>query len=1140
MAAEDPTQTKTQIIDPEIAKLLGLEDDFDLDYDDYFSLLREKIAKAAFEKDSKLSEEDLAKLANERKRIRDLKDYKFTTPPKKTVNVDSFFGRKKETNQEQNKPITDASKLLAGSPGAIKASQAEPKIDDVEEQKDNKVDKLYKFVNGDLLSIVKEIRSLTEDIVNIFKKQSQANKKAQERNRIQQNKQKKAGRESKLESKKQDSKGSKLLDKVTKPFTNIFDTIKNFIMMVLLGSAVQWLMAVIENPKILLQPIQDLLDGIVGVFNSILQFIDNKLIQPVRGFIDSINSAISGFIDMVNGALKFIPGSPQLPNDSDKGVVPNIPEMPELQAPDIVGNREPEPQQKGESQPQSSPGVNVKFSGGSIEPIKPVIAKSVGGSITRPSPVLIKNMGGSTTPPPRKTPTIGNDTVSNKGGVVNNDTVNTKISGLGPDQYLTALSLGEYVLKPGAVDWLGGEDYLDKVNYMFGGRSERRTANIGDINIEAMNTGGSVGGERGQGSGGVKRKDDAHKHNESTSSSSSVETTKNTETQIGPEKNTVEQNLKVNDPPSNSPNVQTQEGRKLIPNEYIQNTKNTTHVKIGDKEKKNYVIRYERIGNSNSKEATYTVKQINKLVQSSFLGLNDKFTGVNPQSPEGQAVINSMELKKWFSWDDTAGQVDTKNIKVETHKDADLWYWYTRSYKANYDYWKKLNVTENEAKNNAARAAAEFSIPGKDEEGEGTSFLPGADNPSAAPESLKSVAVDSDVSSTGTDKSGYDVSWNVAVEGSGVQQRYLDALESGRYINGPNNSSPSSSSSSSSPSSSTSSNPMGGGSAINARNYSSSSVSFVRNNNSYAMGMGGGSPVTGGNNSSSVSNFMTGGNNSSSVSNSFVGGNNSSSVSNSFVGGNNSSSVSNSFVGGNNSSSSVSNFMTGGNNSSSVSNFMTGGNNSSSVSNSFVEGNNSSSSVSKSFTGGNNSSSVSNFISNKSNQVGGSGGSSILDPTKTAASAPHVFKAAQEARAKARAEGLSPEEVERRVIIASENAKINGPSSDPLSPTFSQPNQPKPTLLQSTFQKRRENRGSSYTPPTQPKIAPTKTPTIPSTPPSKSSMTMMPVPSGGNQSKTLSSGMTKTGTTPLPNISSFDGNQQTIVTVAAIYNIWGM
>ena len=945
MAAEDPTQTKTQIIDPEIAKLLGLEDDFDLDYDDYFSLLREKIAKAAFEKDSKLSEEDLAKLANERKRIRDLKDYTFTTPPKKTVNVDSFFGRKKETNQEQNKPITDSSKLLASSPRATKASQAEPKIDDVEEQKDNKVDKLYKFVNGDLLSIVKEIRSLTEDIVSIFKKQSQANKKAQERNRIQQNKQKKAGRESKLESKKQDSKGSKLLDKVTKPFTNIFDTIKNFIMMVLLGSAVQWLMAVIENTKILLQPIQDLLDCIVGVFNSILQFIDNKLIQPVRGFIDSINSAISGFIDMVNGALKFIPGSPQLPNDPDKGVVPNIPEMPELQAPDIVGNREPEPQQKGESQPQSSPGVNVKFSG---------------GSITKPKPVLIKSMGGSTTPPPRKTPTIGNDTVSNEGGIVNNSTVNTKISGLGPDQYLTALSLGEYVLKPGAVDWLGGEEYLDKVNYMFGGRSEKRTASIGDINIEAMNTGGSVGGGK---------RNDGHKDDHK---GGNTPTTNNAETKQSESNGSIEQKLKQNDPPDNAPKVETKEGRQLIPNEYTKNTKHTTHVKIGgDKNKKNYVIRYEKTGDS------YTVKQITKLVQGSFLGMNDKFTGVNPQSPEGQAVVNSIELKKWFNDYDKRlsvgilGSLDPKNIKVETHKDADLWYWYTRSYKANYDHWRKIGKNHDESRFLAARAATEFSMPGKNKEGEGVDLLPGADNPAAAPESLKTVAVDSSSpssSSSSSKEAVYDP--NFKIEGGKVKQFYLDALADGSYTGGS----------------------KGG------------------------------------------------------------------------------------------------------------------------------------------------SSSTTNFIS------GSKGGSSILDPTKTAASMPHVFKAAQEARAKARAEGLSPKEVERRVIIASKNAKKNGPSATSLlsSPQPSQPNQLKPTLLQSTFQKRRENRGSSYTPPTQPQITPTKTPTIPSTPSSKSSTTVMPMPGGGNQSKTMTNGTTKTGTTPVPNIRSFDDNQQTMVTVAAIYNIWGM
>ena len=60
-----------------------------------------------------------------------------------------------------------------------------------------------------------------------------------------------------------------------------------------------------------------------------------------------------------------------------------------------------------------------------------------------------------------------------------------------------------------------------------------------------------------------------------------------------------------------------------------------------------------------------------------------------------------------------------------------------------------------------------------------------------------------------------------------------------------------------------------------------------------------------------------------------------------------------------------------------------------------------------------------------------SGGSTSLDPTKTAASMPHVFEAAKAAREKARAEGLSPEEIERKVIQASEQAKAAGPNITP-------------------------------------------------------------------------------------------------------------
>lgn len=68
------------------------------------------------------------------------------------------------------------------------------------------------------------------------------------------------------------------------------------------------------------------------------------------------------------------------------------------------------------------------------------------------------------------------------------------------------------------------------------------------------------------------------------------------------------------------------------------------------------------------------------------------------------------------------------------------------------------------------------------------------------------------------------------------------------------------------------------------------------------------------------------------------------------------------------------------------------------------------------------------------------GGTTSLDPTKTAASMPHVFAAAKAARAKARAEGLPPEEVEKRVVAASEKAKASGPSALPKGPGYDAPN----------------------------------------------------------------------------------------------------
>jgi hypothetical protein len=70
-----------------------------------------------------------------------------------------------------------------------------------------------------------------------------------------------------------------------------------------------------------------------------------------------------------------------------------------------------------------------------------------------------------------------------------------------------------------------------------------------------------------------------------------------------------------------------------------------------------------------------------------------------------------------------------------------------------------------------------------------------------------------------------------------------------------------------------------------------------------------------------------------------------------------------------------------------------------------------------------------NLAFNLNNLTGSNKKSSFaLDPTKTAASMPHVYAAARAARERARLEGLSPQEVEKRVVEASIKAKEEGPS----------------------------------------------------------------------------------------------------------------
>lgn len=451
-------------ISPEILKILGLKDTFDLDYGDYKTLLREKLTELDMKSaqasskggDTKKISETQTLLTGEFKRVK-RSTGKFKVKSQK-VKADKFVNKKAESgNGGPVKPI-DSTKLLP--PGGVLAKrQPQDEIKPVEkeekeEEPKQKQEDLSDFFKN-LLDSLKGIRSVVEDILKILEKQLGLDKKREENQRKQSELGEAKKEEKDLEKEKKDT-GSGLLEKVTKPFTSIFDTIKNFLLNVLIGSIVVWLLKVLKNPMILLKPIQGLVDGIVGFFNTIIKFIDFMVVQPVRSFIDTINAALKGFIDILNSALKMLPGSTPI----EAPQAPNIPEAPQIQSPDITGEKKQQQQQS----PQGPP-------------------------------IRLMTTGGQMTPPKQsgKKQAAFDDRVSKEGGTVSSESTSFDVSGLGPDKHLTALSTGEYVLKKGAADYLGGPAYLDGINKMFGGSTERKVASIGDIKIQAANEGGKIG-----------------------------------------------------------------------------------------------------------------------------------------------------------------------------------------------------------------------------------------------------------------------------------------------------------------------------------------------------------------------------------------------------------------------------------------------------------------------------------------------------------------------------------------------------------------------------------------------------------------------------------------------------------------------
>ena len=296
-------------IDERILRLLGLEEVFDLDYDTYMTLLREAMVKGA----NKLPQEELALLANERKRIRGLEG-RFKPEPRK-ITVDSISGI---GNIISKKIALPGAGILALSQKTAQLQQAveAPPQEQVFQQsipQDQFVE-----LNRTLSSILDTVNKLYDLEV---RKAGEAALLAEKKSR--------RGREESAESASNVSqKASQAFQNVVAPFQNILDKIFGFVKFIFLGKIflqlVEWMkdpsnVEKIQSlgrflkdfwPLLLALYIRPLRGFVFKLIGSLLQFsgrLASKALGPIFSKAGGVLSRFAGKVGL-KGAARVIPG----------------------------------------------------------------------------------------------------------------------------------------------------------------------------------------------------------------------------------------------------------------------------------------------------------------------------------------------------------------------------------------------------------------------------------------------------------------------------------------------------------------------------------------------------------------------------------------------------------------------------------------------------------------------------------------------------------------------------------------------------------------------------------------------------------------------------------------------------------------
>ena len=459
---------QSEIINPKIAKLLGLDFTGDLDREDYISLLKEYIISAKMNilgSSSKYKTEDVEAVTNEFKEIKKTKpEIKFTVKRTK-VSKENLLGRKKGSSLAMQKslqsPTIEPDKLL---PDGFK-------------NKKQSVDH-FAIIIEKLDSIIK-----TLDETNELKKEQEE----EDRKNIENKKRNK--RENKIESGPLKTIKD-TAEKTLKPIMSIWEKVFNFIKTVFLGRVLFKLVEWFGNKEN------------QGKLNAIGSFLENTWPALLAGFIifgTGLGSVVGGLISMVTGfipklggiiksLLLFVKSNPLLfgaaavataatamiaanqdetavvkdPKDPDKSQADEIRQYGAMTASPMSGDmfsdlpkETPQKYNKGGMVPGSGPNkdtVPAMLSPGEIVMSRSAVEKY--GSDT----LLGMNASVGSTNNPK---IVNGIQYVNQGGI---------ISGSGPnkDTVPVMLSPGEFVMSRGAVQKYG-VDTMESMNAMGGG-----------------------------------------------------------------------------------------------------------------------------------------------------------------------------------------------------------------------------------------------------------------------------------------------------------------------------------------------------------------------------------------------------------------------------------------------------------------------------------------------------------------------------------------------------------------------------------------------------------------------------------------------------------------------------------------------